>query len=456
MKTIQYKLLFILFASFSLVGCDEFLEVEPTTEIKAENAIIDERGVQASLNGIYDEYQSAALAQDLIIFGDLAADNLIHIGSKKEYGQISDNRILPDNVYVSGYWNSLFDAINRVNYLLSEMPNVEGVSEADMNYYKGQAYFLRAFSYFNLVKFFGGVPLRKQPVKDVAPEVLRIERATEDATYNFILDDLDKAEKFFAEVKNGPGEADFYSVKALKARIKLYREDWTEAYINARDVINSGNYSLVNTEEYSTLFAEVENTEVIFQIDFSASDDVNAIADWTQESGRFEVAAWNSNAQENTIADAFQSNDVRKDVTVAQGLNHYYCNKYSDTEGSSDNIIHIRLAEMYLICAEVINETGYVSDGPAFDYLNAVHTRAGLDSLTSSELSNQSEFRDAVQQERRLEFAFEGHRYFDLVRTNRAPLVLGDMGTLADNNWLFPIPQSEIDANSDMEQNGTY
>jgi hypothetical protein len=459
MNTIKSKIIPILLLVITLAGCEDILEVEPTTQVDAENAMKNKRGVEATMNGIYDEYQSAALAQDLIIFGDLAADNLIHIGSKKEYKQISDNRILPDNVYVEGYWNSLYDAINRINYMISEISNVEDLSEEDLAYYKGQAYFMRAFSYFNLVKYFGGVPLRKEPVNSVAPEVLNIGRATEEETYTFILDDLEKAEGFF-EVKNPQTAslANLYAVKALRARLSLYREQWTEAYVNARKVINSGEYALLDSANYPKLFGEEENSEVIFQIDFSASDDVNAMADWTQEEGRFEVAAWDSYDKESSIADEFKSYDIRKDVTVAEGLNHYYCDKYNDLENSSDNIIHFRLAEMYLICAEALNETGYVSDGPAFDYLNAVHMRAGLDSLTSNHLGNQSEFRDAIQHERRLELAFEGHRYFDLVRTGRAANVLGDIGTLADNNWLFPIPQSEIDVNQheDMTQNGNY
>jgi hypothetical protein len=459
MDTIKYKIIPFILLLITLLGCEDILEVDPTTQVSADNAMKNERGVKAAMNGIYDEYQSAALAQDLIIFGDLAADNLIHIGSKKEYKQISDNRIIPDNVYVEGYWNSLYDAINRINYLLSEISKVEGLSEEDLAYYKGQAYFLRAFSYFNLVKFFGGVPLREEPVNDVSPEVLNIGRASENETYTFIHDDLDRAESFF-EVRNPETAslANLYAVKALRARVSLYREQWTEAYVNARQVINSGEYGLLSSSNYAKMFQEKENDEVIFQIDFSASDDVNAMADWTQEEGRFEVAAWDSYDKESSIADEYKSYDIRKDVTVAKGLNHYYCDKYNDLENSSDNIIHFRLAEMYLICAEALNETGYVSDGPAFDYLNAVHQRAGLDSLTSANLSNQSEFRDAIHHERRLELAFEGHRYFDLVRTDRAADVLGDIGTLADNNWLFPIPQSEIDVNQheDMTQNGDY
>lgn len=456
MKNIQSKIIILLILTFSIAGCEEFLEVEPTTSVNADNAITNERGLQSALNGVYDAYQSAALAQDLIIFPDLAADNLINIGSKKEYRQISDNRIIPNNVYVEGYWNRLYDVINRINHILDKLPEVEGLTEAKREYYEGQAYFMRAFSYFNLVKFFDGVPLRKDPVTDVAPEILNVSRASTEETYNFIEQDLDTAEVLLADASFSSSFANYYAVRALQARIKLYREEWTSAYLISKDIIESGQYSLVPGPDYDTLFADMDNPEIIFQIDFSASDDVNALASWTQEAGRFEVAAWNSYDREVSIADEFQEDDYRKDVTVAEGLNHYYCNKYADLQNSSDNIIHFRLAEMFLIAAEALNEKGYVADGWAFDYLNAVHVRAGLDSLSSADLTNQSEFRDAIQKERRLELAFEGHRYFDLVRTDRAASVLGDIGTLADNNWLFPIPQSEIDANESIEQNGIY
>jgi hypothetical protein len=359
---------------------------------------------------------------------------------------------------MEGYWNSLYDAVNRINHILDEIDNVNELTDSRLAYYKGQAYFLRAFSYFNLVKFFGGVPLRKDPVTDASTSQLNIARASKEDTYSFILSDLDKAEEQFS-VSNPSSSsfANYYAVQALKSRILLYQEDWTNAYLTAKSVIESGEYSLVQgSDAFDILFSEQENSEVIFQIDFSASDDVNAMASWTQEEGRFEVAAWDSYAKESSIADIYQSNDIRKEVTVAQGLNNYYCNKYDDLENSSDNIIHFRLAEMYLICAEALNEKGYVADGWAFDYLNAVHARAGLDSLTTSQIPDQSSFREAVYLERRMELAFEGHRYFDLVRTDRAASVLGDIGTLADNNWLFPIPQSEIDTNEDMEQNGDY
>jgi hypothetical protein len=454
----KYKILSIIIL-FSLLGCESILDVEPKNLLSADSAISSERGVQAALNGVYDGLQTAAIAQDVIIFGDLAADNLIHVGSKKEYRQISDNRIYPDNVYIEGLWNDCYDNINRINTLLEALPGVDELSENKLKYYEGQAYFLRALNYFNLVKFYGGVPLKTESTTNASPEVLNIARSDKNETYEFIMDDLDKAESRLAvSSPEDPSHANYWAVKALMARIHLYRESFTDAYLNAKDVINNSPYQLAtDSAEFANIFdEEAETNEIIFQVDFSATDDNNAMASWTQEDGRFEVAAWESYDKEYSIADEYTENDWRKEITVKMGLDDYYCDKYNDLSGQSDNIIFLRIAEMYLICAEALNETGYVADGWAFDYLNAVHSTAGLDSLTSTDITNKAEFRDAVMKERRLELAFEGHRYFDLVRTGKAPAVLGNIGTLAGANWLFPIPQSELDANTKMTQNPGY
>ena len=199
---------------------------------------------------------------------------------------------------------------------------------------------------------------------------------------------------------------------------------------------------------------------MIWQIDFVNDDETNALADWFLPNGRFEVAAWESYDKESSIADEYGVNDIRKSVTVKsqsyEGREEFYCAKFDNIETGNDNVVVFRLGEMYLIAAEALNEQGYVADGKAFDYLNAIRDRANVDSLLSGELSSQDKFATAIEHERRLELAFEGHRFFDLRRTDRIDAVLPNIGTLKENNWLLPIPQSEMDTNEQMEQNGSY
>jgi len=431
------------------------LDTDPVDSIPGEDAIRDKRSMLAALNGVYNEMQTAALATDATLFADLAADNLIHIGTKKEYRQVSDQRIVPENAYVQGIWDNSYDAINRVNHLLDKLPDVSGISASELDRAAGQLYFLRALNYFNLVRWFGEVPLKDKPTTGITPSELNMARATVGEVYDFILGDLELAKAAL----NGTGRqssllADEGAVRALLARVQLYRQNWQAALVEAEAVL-AMDYELVAGDLYASLFDEsVSNNEIIFQIDYLNDDDVSQLADWCSPEARFEVAAWESAAKLNSISNAFAAEDKRKEVTVGFTGDDYYCNKYQDFNKAKDNVIVIRLAELYLIAAEALNELGYDEFGQAFFYLNQLRQRAGTELLTPADLPDQQAFRLAIEEERRLELAFEGHRYHDLVRTGRASEVLPKEGPLTqENQFLFPIPQSELDANKMITAN---
>lgn len=452
--------LFIILLVGLTTSC-EILDVEPTDKIAGETAITDLNGLKAAVNGAYDQMQQVGFAEDAVIFGDLAADNWIHVGSKKEYRQVDDNQLMATNDYVAGIWSSCYDGINRVNNILVQIPQLDNLPPQVRDQHEGECLFLRALNYFTLVKYFGGVPLRKEPTRSASNEELFKERATVEATYRFIISDLKEAEQLLEGAPINPSMAHAYAAKALLARVYLYfsqyENHWQEAADKADQVIESGEFALVSGDNYGALYdEETTNDEIIFQNDFFNDDDQNAIADWTRHDGRLEVAAWDTEARENSIYHAFPPGDKRRDATAYESGSSYYSNKYEDTGNGKDNVILLRLAEMYLIRAEALNEMGYVPNGQAFKALNQIRERAGLAKFYAGDLQNKQQFRLAVEQERRLELAYEGHRFFDLVRTNRAGEVLGDKGNLADNGWLFPIPQVEMDTNDKMEQNGNY
>jgi len=154
--------------------------------------------------------------------------------------------------------------------------------------------------------------------------------------------------------------------------------------------------------------------------------------------------------------------------TSGKRVDYYYCKKYWDTPivsgDNNNNYPVIRYSDVILMYAECLNEAGYVASGDAFVYLNKVRKRALLADKTSTTVANQASFRLAIEQERRVEFAFEGQRWFDLVRTGRAITVLnakavqiGIKKTLTDDNMLFPVPQSQVDINKDkITQNTGY
>lgn len=456
MKIMKYLITIITLLTVLFYSCDT-LDVEPTNRIDADQAIVDQNSLAAAVNGAYDQLQSTGFAEDGIIFGDLAADNYFHVGSKKEYAQVDNNELVASNEYIEGIWNSCYDGINRVNNILVKVNSLDNVSPEKLNYYIGQCYFIRAIDYFTLVKYFGGVPIRIKPTTDASPGSLNKARESIENTYGQVIADLDSAEGRLTGINfNKSAFASYYATKALKARVYLYfsqyEDHWADAASNALDVINNNaGIELEDGANYSNIFTPgTDSKEIIFDVNFSNDDDKNAIADWSRPEGRLEIEATAS------IYNAFDPSDLRRDVTVEDNSGEYYSNKYRDVGGGKDDIVILRLAEMYLIRAEALNEISYVANGEAFNLLNTIRNRAGLPDLNSSNTPTQNSFRLAIEKERRLEFAFEGQRFFDLRRTGRINDVLPQTGNMDENDWLFPIPQTELDANDLMTQNGTY
>jgi starch-binding outer membrane protein, SusD/RagB family len=441
----------ILFVSLAVLGaCDAILDVRPFDAIPAETAIRDFRGLQSAMNGVYDGLQSSSHTVQYTVITDLAADNITTNGSKIEYVTIENFNSFATNVYYNGIWNNLYDVINRVNNLLVAIPNVEGVSDNQKRRFEGEALVVRAYCYHNLVRFFGGVPYRDQPVTGATPEDIFIGRSTPEFIYQKIEEDLISAMELLAG--NGRGQsfrANEGAAYALMARVKLYQRQWAEAANFAEQVINEFGYAL-QTGNYASIFTDpLSSPEIIFQIDFKNDTDVNLITNWVLPAGRFEVAATAD------LFNAFTANDARRNESVGQQGAQFFVNKFRDLVTEQDNHIVLRLAEMHLIAAEALNEVSFSASGRAFDHLNAIRARAGLSTVDGNDLINQQAFRLAVELERRRELCFEGHRFFDLVRTNRTQAVLG----LNDpNKHLFPIPQTELDANGhpDMIQNPGY
>jgi len=449
MKMKNLKNVFAYSCIIFLFSC-EILDVEPPYDrILAENAISDKRGLDAAINGVYDGMQSGAIVLDYPVISDLAADNLEAVGSKIDYITINNNDPFSTNIYVEAVWNAHYDVINRANNILDNIGNVEGVSENEANRAEAEMRSIRALCYFNLVRMFGGVPLRETAISGASEEEISIGRATETETYQFIQTDLESAEELLEGSGRGNSvRIDEPTVKALLARLHLYQENWTEAASYARSVINDFGYELV--EDYASIFDETNiSNEIIFQIDFLNDDDVNTIARWLLASGRYEAAATEN------IFNLYDNNDLRSSISVGSAGGDLFCNKYTGLQNDVDNLIISRLAEMYLITSEAINEQAYDPNSEAFDLLNEVRERAGLDDITNLDATNQEALREAIAVERRRELAFEGHRWHDLVRTNQAQSILAIDNP---NKLLFPIPQSEIDTNKhpDMIQNEDY
>lgn len=444
------RLIYIIILIIGIVAqsCDP-LDVKPTDLIPIEDAISDEKGLAAAMNGVYDGLQSDFIAQDMIIASELIADNLTPEGSKVEYQELFNNRAQAINLTVEGIWNAHYATINRANNVLAQLPNVARISETQRAYAEGQLLFIRALCHFNLVKSYGAVPIRIAPTLGVSDSELAIGRSPVTAVYERIHSDLDNAEiklagAGVAATSDLIGES---AVKALQARVYLYESNWSEVVAYTAEVMDY-DYELVDGAEYQSLFEKTnENDEIIFKISYLDTD-VNTLADYflPTPNGRFEAAV------SANLANAYTASDLRKPVSAVATGAKFHSNKYTDFAADSDNSIVLRYADILLMRAEALNEIGYAADGEAFDLINAVRNRADLDSLTSSTTPNQSAFRSAIELERRLEFSAEGHRLYDLKRTDRALAVLSAAkGITSEKQLIFPIPQSELNTNKHPE-----
>jgi starch-binding outer membrane protein, SusD/RagB family len=448
MKTITY----ILIAFSILLGaCSKMLDINPTNAISSDEAIKDKSGVEKAITGSYDAFQLAGLyGRNRVILGDLAADNLVWSGTNYDYAQIDNNSVSIENGIIDGMWTGAYDGINRVNNILAALPGIGDLTEKERSKYEGEALFMRALFHFNLLIYFGGVPVMTEPTLNL--DNLDRPRNSAGEVYDQIISDLTDAELKLPLPSEMPeGRANSFSATALLARVYLTRfhaEDKDEyaqlAVGKADQVIGEGGFSMVSP--YGALYEGSDNGERIFQIAFSAQDK-NRLAEYfipTSLAGRYEVAPSESLAQAFDPADSIRlaaSIDKDKDSML-------YCNKYMELVEGSDPVLVIRLAEMFLIKAEALAYT----DGDIItirENIDVVRTRAGL---APTEAETYDDLKLAIENERRFEFAFEGHRWFDLVRTKRATTILN----IEEDYTLFPIPLSEMSTNKLMTQNHGY
>jgi len=446
------KIIFLLFAlAFTIISCNKILDVKPTSSVATEDAIKDKAGIEHALLGSYNALQATGLYYlNAMIVGDLAADNVTHTGTMMEYSQIEKKPIPAENSIVEGMWSGAYNGINSVNNILVKLPAISGLTPDEANNYEGEALFIRALLHYYLATYFGGVPIQTQPTLDLSH--IYIARNTLADVYNQVISDLTTAKEKLSSVKV-KGRANRYAASALLAKVYLSKfqqlgdpPSAALAVAWADTVLVKGGYSLA--PDYTSLFNPKNNTnESIFEVAFDLQNYTRLAQYYFSRtlSGRYEIAPTSSLIQSYENADTLRlAAAVAYDTTNKQP----YGFKYIDVAGGTDHVYVFRLAEMYLIKAEALAYSG--GDITSIqNNINAIRHRVGIDSVTVATIP---ELKQIIENECRHEFAFEGHRWPDLVRTKRAVAVLG----INEKYTLFPIPLSEKQTNNLMEQNPGY
>lgn len=440
------KLLYIFFLSIAFVSCN-VVDVEPQNAISAQEAFKTKKDIDKGILGAYASFQSLSYyGRTYGIFADLAADNLSHPvdATASDYAEVDNNNMLPENGSSSNMWAIAYDGINVANNIISKVPIIEDMSSEEKNIALAELYFIRALNHFNLTRYYGAIPLRLAPTIGVNNlDSPRVEVAD---VYAQILTDLSFAAENLPNSRSKIRGSKF-AAKALMARVYLYQRNYQKAAAMAAEVINDGGYSLLSN--YADVFTDEENAESIFEIYFSQLER-NRIAEYNfpkSLNGRREVEP------SQDLLDAYEEGDERFEASLAFDANLAYAIKYDDLNLGADNFIVIRLADMYLIRAEASAKGTTPDVNQIKADLNMIRSRAGLAGVSTN---NIDQLINAIEKERRVEFAFEGQRWFDLVRTGRAVDVL--LNVTSVNQTLFPIPFDELQTNNDpgMVQNPGY
>ena len=446
-KSISIILLALLFGYLS--ACN-VLEQDPVLDIDSEKAITNKGGAVAALLGAYSELQNNSYyGRDYLAFSYLSSGEAEWSGTYNQYQQFIQHAVVADNNFLAPMWAQIYKVVNTSNHLIAKVPLIEdrNLTEAERNQILGEAYFIRGLAYFDLGRAWGGVPLVLSPTQ-TKNDGAGIGRATLEATYAQVLSDLDQAENLLAPLTVRT-RASKEAAQALKARLHLYLEEWELAEALATAVIETNRFSLV--APYVAFIETKETEESIFELAYNNADR-NSHAHYGHPSslgGRYEWHPSDQLIEELTDA-AIGGN--RGEIISYLG-NNPYSTKYFRIGSGDDPAYILRIAEQYLLRAEARLKKSAPDIAGALSDLNEVRERAGLTPLN---LSSAEDILLSIEQERRLEFAFEGHQWFDLIRTGRAATVLG---VIDSNKYLYPIPLNEIiadEALSPADQNPGY
>lgn len=496
---IKVALLTITIA-FVSSGCEKILSPEIKGQIALEQLVQTQAGMITATNSMYAPLLTL-YSGPMQRMTDLASDD----------GWTWRNELEPDLYIVTPsflhsntIWTNSYRGLSSVNIVLTRADGVADYSSNTVrDAIKGQAYFMRAFYYFNLVRLFGGVPLIVNEVGN--REDAELPRASIDDVYNRIKIDLDSAALLLPASYTGTsgmerGRPTSYSAQALKSIVYLELNEWNGAAQAASAVIGHG--SLLNL--YADNFnGKAENgAGSLFEVQYAGSNPATStgISNFyapTSFRGAALILPTDDDlngggggpSSGNSFVQAIEAGDLRKDAILATydlpnfidatkpAGSLFYVNKFYNAAEpvgrSSWNFPLIRYAEMLLVRAEALNETQFVADGEAFDLLNEVRTEAGLSALSSADLPDQAAFRTAIMQERRIELSFECRRFFDLNRwgllENNIQPQLDFLGlnfpsarvishpVTGNPYFLYPIPGTEFVNNAKLgQQNPGY
>jgi len=490
-----------------LGACDILSNQEPRQSLPLKDLYNSTDGLENALTGAYNDAQSGnAMGSSIPLFGDLMADNTSWSGSFEQWQQIASHRMNFGNSQVEAVWNQTYQVINDAN-LIIEAVDKGNINDPDFSkkkdQIKGEALFIRAMMHFEAVRFWAkpwgytsdnshvGVPLITKGT-DSPTKFTNGTRATVAEVYQQVISDLQQSINLLSGYTAGnAGRANQWNVRAYLARVYAQQHNYSKVLSLTQEIMNSNQYSLEGApQNYFFTPAEETSSEAVLDIVNTDQDNPgvnNSLSTFyapTDVGGRGDIqvttdymnalAAATPPSQENSLPPGYTFEDLRNTQLIDQ--QNQATLKYNDGTNTADNAAIIRYPGVLLLRAEALAETasGYPSSqsNEAIDLLNKVHLRSirvynanggpqdasQYFSYNSSDFSSNADLLDAIHLERRAELAFEGERKHDLVRWGMdVPSgTSSDVAAPDANQLIWPIPQGELDANPDIQQNPGY
>ncbi|QCX37282.1 RagB/SusD family nutrient uptake outer membrane protein [Aureibaculum algae] len=449
------KIITGLIVLLTLSCSDDILDNDPISSFSAQGFYQTSADAQAGVYGIYDALQST-FRTNFSHWGEGRADavNTNHSGDPLALQQNTLSKAI-----TSARWNNIYETISRANYAIKYIPEVfETESEFSLQLI-AQARALRALSYFYAVKIWGDVPLVTEPYESVDQEFF-IDKTNKEEILDQVITDLIFASEYCRETFSGDNTRILFTqgaANALLTHVYMWRKDYENAIVSAEKVLDNNLYSLVSMSDWSKIFTSGYSNESIFEIGY----------DDTQTSGLRTLYAVGSDSDyfpSESFRNSFEDGDQRKNLIYdtsnsdPRKIWKFFGEGFNDEspEPSANNIVLLRLADIILLKAEAHNQLNEVDE--ALRLLNLIRNRAGVPQLNETEAVNlYGDMAATILHERSIELSFEGHRWFDLVRTGNAINVMNPINGLIDEaNFVWPLHEDALNKNPKLEQNQFY
>lgn len=489
MKTNNIFKTVLLILVVCLCSCeDKLLNLTPESVLTSSNFYQKSTDINQAVLGIYNSLQTRRQTDYLLM--EVPSDNLYMsnnttIAGSQDADYLSVNA---DNALVSTFWNTTYNGIFRANAVLMNIDKPTDYAAGLKDQYIGEARFMRALFYFDLVRMFGEVP--KVTTKLTIEEAASEPKVSQDQIYALIIEDLtDAISKLPLRGSIATGRASRGAAVGLLGKVYVYRKDYNNAKTYLQQLVSNYDYSLVSNFSSLWKVASEDNSEILFTVKYiDGTNGQSLTTSYTLNGGIIGVADRGNETSLPSWAlmKKYESEDTRKAVTFqewwtspvtpgATPIYYPYVNKYAvahTINASGLDIPVLRYADILLLYAETLSALG--ENTQALAELNKVRSRAfgnSLHNYTASDVATSEAFLDKLFLERQLELAYEHERWFDLVRSGRfltemtkeerlynditkVPVTV----TLSPKQYMqyYPIPQAQIDLSVNLKQNSGY